>query len=832
MHLALSAAEIVIALVVCLSALALGGAHVYVVLAGAGLVLGAGVLSYIDGSLKRVPGPAWVLLGLGAYTLVQSAPLPLAVLRVMSPHAADVWARALVPLREPVTFGSMSVDPGASSVEAAKWCSYAIAFSLAAGFGRRAGASPVSWLIFGSAMLVAAATLGHSLVGATSVFGVYTPRLGVGADQIGPILNSNCLAGFLLLGCLSGFGLMLGARDAITRWLWALGVGMLATAVVLAGSRGGVVALGAGIFAFAIYLARSRDPRILRAKWQFFAALSGAMIACLVFAMLAVRDSWFSLSDRDVSKLRMGMWIVPLLKDYPLFGVGRGAFDTAFPEYKQTADNLVYANPENIVAQWFSEWGIAASCVSALVLAWQFRPSRIRISKHVTSAGALIGVGALILQNLVDFSLELFAHGMAVSVVLGSCWGQRWRTQANDREGADVRNARALLALGGIALCGACIRGGNPVAFERLELQDDYQHLAVNEPEQVSEFRQHLRAAMLRHPAEPYFARLGALVSLRTGRDDALAWVSRALERCPVDSRTHWLLANALARHGKVAQALLEARLAVEYDAAMSEAVGRTVVQWTSKLEDIRRAAPRGRAGARVKLWAAASLPDAKRDWREVLAREAVQQDPKLVRAHLALAEELLAHSDIQNAVDTRELFGAADAVDRLAPDSAEGSELRARVSIRLQQFVEARRALESRCPGLPDLQQVRCWKALLSIALAQKDPDFVAAAADRLVKAACVIDADCDGALISAGDSESSVGRGDRALAHYEEAVRRNPSLPGLLRVADSAAGVGDLGLAARALAQAASRARRNPEQYAEIERKRQELFRRSIAR
>ena len=119
--------ELGVALVACLSALALGGADVRVVLVGTLALVGCGVLGMLDGSFRRISAPALIMAGLGVYSLLQAVPLPLACLRFMSPVAAEAWSRSLMPFGEQVGLGSLSLDPGASCVEGAKWLAYAVA---------------------------------------------------------------------------------------------------------------------------------------------------------------------------------------------------------------------------------------------------------------------------------------------------------------------------------------------------------------------------------------------------------------------------------------------------------------------------------------------------------------------------------------------------------------------------------------------------------------------------------------------------------------------------------------------------------------------------------
>ncbi len=101
------AAEVGLALVVIGSALALGGAEVHVELACAVCLMVLGGVGLFGGLLQGVPAPALVLAALGMFSLLQSAPLPLGALGVVSPRAAEVWREALRPLGEQLRFGSL-----------------------------------------------------------------------------------------------------------------------------------------------------------------------------------------------------------------------------------------------------------------------------------------------------------------------------------------------------------------------------------------------------------------------------------------------------------------------------------------------------------------------------------------------------------------------------------------------------------------------------------------------------------------------------------------------------------------------------------------------------
>src|SRR5690606_24341703 len=106
----------------------------------------------------------------------------------------------------------------------------------------------------------------------------------------------------------------------------------------------------------------------------------------------------------------------------------------------------------------------------------------------------------------------------------------------------------------------------------------------------VDALKMRLREAMLAWPAEPYFAKLGAEISLRTGNADVLRWISRALERGESDPMTHILAARALHRYGALNQALLELRLAAELSTSVAPLAGKLAAGWSKSLDDVLRA--------------------------------------------------------------------------------------------------------------------------------------------------------------------------------------------------------------------------------------------------
>src|SRR5712692_9071410 len=100
-------------------------------------------------------------------------------------------------------------------------------------------------------------------------------------------------------------------------------------------------------------------------------------------------------------------------------GMGRGAFEAAFPRYQTAFAEVTFTHPENILLQLWAEFGALGA--AALVLLALRSYARL-LQRHEASAidlAVLCGLGAMALHDLFDFSLELPGCAVAACVALG-----------------------------------------------------------------------------------------------------------------------------------------------------------------------------------------------------------------------------------------------------------------------------------------------------------------------------------------------------------------------------------------------------------------------------
>jgi O-antigen ligase len=741
--------------------------------------------------LGRPPALVWWLLALVAFTLLQVVPLPLSFLSVVAPHSSDVWSGLSALEGYGRARGTISLDPGASALEALRWAMYAAVLSGALVARRTRSSSWLAQLLFLSALALAVVTLLHGLLDAERIYGIHQPSFTVGRFRRGPLLNSNNLSGYLNLGLAAGAGLWLAGRSTLPRPLLALGMLIILSIDLASGSRGGLLVLILAALALAVWYARAASPtQALRTP-----ALVAATVVLFGFAaaFLLVGDSLLSewVSGDVKRKTAVWRWSIDLIRDNAWLGVGRGAFESAFGAYRGHLGHdwtSVFSHPENIVLQWATEWGVVVGVGSligcALLLIRAFMRGK-RDALHVCLA---LGLVALVAQNLVDLSSEVPGVAMAMMVAAAAILDR-------PKESGTSASFRVTLLVGagatGLVVL-AFTLGRHQVRPEREVLGARYRSLQIDDPSARATFRAALTGAMSRHPAEAYFPLLGGLVAHRAGDQNALRWLDRALELGPGNGTTHLALANVLKARGADGQALLHLRLAVARDATLQGPVVARAAAWAKSLDELEYAFPEER---RVEILADACLKQVDFEkalpcWRrvserrphDVLFREALvetlsraieRKSPSCAGTERpACVDEVRSHTAHLVAQKTSS-WRCLAALARVSLDDAERKRL-------ATQVLDACSAVVARSD---------CSRELLTLADRLAMPQLASRAADMMIDASCTTTAGCAEAHDAAANIFIRHGAWGLGLQHRLEAARLVETGPAWLAVAQTAA-------------------------------------------
>jgi O-antigen ligase len=399
------------------------------------------------------------------------------------------------------------------------------------------------------------------------------PHLSFALRATGPFVNPDHFANYLGMILPLALVAALLRIDLVPR-AWVGPMRMLSMAIafttlcaiVLSLSRGGwistAISVGALVAMFFAQpkarraaFARQTDSRTLR--WVALGA-----VGLFIFALMLIGPQGRSLTDvrlaetvsTGVSLADRGMLYrrtLAMIRDFPLFGVGTGAWGELFTRYESPpwSPFFYYRQTHNDYLQFVAENGF----IAALALGWLFWRLLSRIGAAMRSgdprkwpllAAVITALIATAVHELVDFNLHVPANAVLLAVLLGL--GLRIATFDGEERGwrPVPRALLAIVAAGALALILAAF-GQKDVSYPNFIPQAKTLRAAA--------------ARVIRHPADSdshyILATLGggAMSQQAQMRElDTAVWLD------PTDPGKRDTYASMLARHGELPQALAE----------------------------------------------------------------------------------------------------------------------------------------------------------------------------------------------------------------------------------------------------------------------------------
>lgn len=565
------AAEIVALVTLAGAPLALGAVHLAVALSVA--VLGCvSLLLLVLGNRGHRIRTSWlapVLLVIATTMALQLIPLPPSLAGAIAPANHEIYTAAGVDGWHPIT-----LDAAATARKFARGLGWIAIFLVLQhrSTESKSARRRVLRAVAGSATAAALIGFGHLLGGEKqTLFGLYTfagPK-----TFLSTLGNANHLSGFLNLGGLVALGLAAHAQKRERRIGWALAFLGCAAGSVLTASRGGTMALVAGLVLLPVLGIDSRERKASGERdegWRSWATIAGSIVAACVAAwwiydqlprLLREMATVFQFDvEAEEGKLQAYKIAIDAVRAHPFLGIGRGAFETVQALYVSKPWGITFTHAENEPLQALAELGIpvGALWVGGIAIAWLGLVRRGRYSW--AEAGAAAGGFALLLQNLVDFSMQ-YAPGLALISLLAY------------RPKREVRLPSAPLA----AVVPVLVGIGSVHAFPDLKTDTD-RLLALGEHASLPEVDAAARDVWARRPAWYLPADVAATRALAvkdTGA--ALKWTNELLRLQPEAGRGHLLAAEAFAQRGVKKQAIAEYRRAA---ALRTPTIERVIARW------------------------------------------------------------------------------------------------------------------------------------------------------------------------------------------------------------------------------------------------------------
>jgi len=413
------------------------------------------VRSSLLGRLEIVRTPVWFFVA--GYLLIlclQLIPLPHFLLSGVSPKAAELYAGLVPGYPGPSGMMSVTMNPHATVQEIFRVLTFAIVlFVFLNHFRDRRQIARVLWALVAVGLFQAFYGLAEKFSGSPHIFWI-VPRDTVSVH--GTYYNRNHFAGLMEMLTPAVFGFFLASLATRSRsWRSTqqtlfqrieqglskgrayrnLLLGMVVAAMFFAGvlslSRGGATGLLVG-FLVLFSFTRGRGEKRERIVRVFVLVLLMALGLLFYRGVEGIVDRFEQLAEENSSwegRQALRQAGARMFGDFPLLGVGGGAFKYVFPAYQpERYGNKVARYLHNDWLQVACETGVLGAAVAyggiGVFLVVLFRGMRRRQDPYcrLIFAGAFAGVVAMLLHSLVDFNLYMVtANGLVFTVLLGIC---------------------------------------------------------------------------------------------------------------------------------------------------------------------------------------------------------------------------------------------------------------------------------------------------------------------------------------------------------------------------------------------------------------------------
>ena len=438
------------------------------------LMLGAGGLvcllsiSPADHLTLHRPFFTWAALLPPVYVGFQLVPLPLQMLRILSPARAQL-VDSLTPITQTPAFAPLSFDPETTAAFLVRTLAYSFTAILILEISRRA-LRRRSW----------AAVI--PIIG----IGTFEACLGLlqfsdGGDVSGTYRSKDHFAGLLemALPLAVAYAIFLLKDPEGTASLpiskaikaciaFAAAAAMLVGLVYSLSKMGFAAGLGA-LFAMGVLAVLSKLNGV--GRWLSIAGL--AVSITLIFAFLPtdqLADAYVNFFSNNPATVegRAPIWndSRQLLAAYPVFGTGLGTYATAFLKYQTANLDYAFTFAHNDYLQLTSELGALGLLIfGALFLMAVSRAVRAAFDEDwnirllgLGCAGALTGIG---IHSLADFNLYIPANALVLAWIAGVAISIPSRPE-------DDKDQRSVAPLGVVRSLNRLVLRGVPALFAAL----------------------------------------------------------------------------------------------------------------------------------------------------------------------------------------------------------------------------------------------------------------------------------------------------------------------------------------------------------------------------
>jgi len=291
---------------------------------------------------------------------------------------------------------------------------------------------------FGLSVLVFAGALGLFAIlqfasGAERIYWTFDAP----GNFFGPYANPDHFAGLMEMLAPVAVCYVAGRRQrysVIVLLLLTAAATIAITSLLLTGSRGGLLAMFTEVAIAGVVLRKQGQGAN---KWSLIASLAGALLAVLMLFSW-IDPGWVARRLATIVEVPTQMWVegtefrkrvamdsLHMLREHPVFGVGLGNFDIAYPPYQGFPTDLTVDYAHDDFVQAAAETGLAGTVIMISALALFFRLAfhdvgrRLQSSQGWTQLGAALACCGLLVHSFFDFNLHIPSNAAWFAVLVG-----------------------------------------------------------------------------------------------------------------------------------------------------------------------------------------------------------------------------------------------------------------------------------------------------------------------------------------------------------------------------------------------------------------------------
>ena len=260
------------------------------------------------------------------------------------------------------------------------------------------------------------------------------------SQAFGPFINRHHFAGYMELTLALPLGLVFtGAIEKEKKFIYLFAAGLMAVALIMTNSRGGIISLLAEVLFLVATMGlrrrrrKKREPESRQPKIKSAAMKAGLALALIValfggVVLLGGEDALTrvvgSVNTDDPTTGRAHFWsvTVDIIKTHPWIGTGLGAFGVVYTGYDSRNGTYRLEQAHNDYLQTLSDGGIIGAALGLFFIINLFRMGFTRRDsrddfRRGVATGAMAGCFAVLVHSFFDFTLHTPANALLFLVL-------------------------------------------------------------------------------------------------------------------------------------------------------------------------------------------------------------------------------------------------------------------------------------------------------------------------------------------------------------------------------------------------------------------------------